>query len=157
MKRMLVKAFVVIVFGLMAVGVSGTAYAKALVPFKATDTGAATVVGGSGTVIRTADTGSGHASHLGRFTLEAGETIDLATGTITNGFYTMTAANGDSVTGTYSGQALPGLTGYEVSGPVTGGTGRFASATGFLVWHGTLDPIALTFSDKICGTISTKR
>jgi len=67
----------------------------------------------------------------------------------------MTAANGDTVSGTYSGQALPGLVGYVVSGPITGGTGRFAGATGFLVWHGTVDPAALTFADEITGTISS--
>jgi hypothetical protein len=47
-----------------------------------------------------------------------------------------------------------GLSGYLVSGPVTGGTGRFAGATGFLVWRGTVDPVALTFSDVVTGWIS---
>lgn len=59
------------------------------------------------------------------------------------------------MTGSYAGQALPGLVGYVVSGPIIGGTGRFAGATGFLVWHGTVDPVALTFTDEITGTISS--
>jgi hypothetical protein len=105
-------------------------------------------------VIQTADSGSGRATHLGRFTLAAGEKVNLGTKTVTEGVYTLTAANGDTVTGTYSGQALPDLTGYLVSGPITGGTGRFAGATGFLVWHGKLDPVAFTFSDVIVGVIS---
>jgi hypothetical protein len=104
-------------------------------------------------VIQTTDTGNGRATHLGRYTLAAGEHIDLASGAITGGFYTLTAANGDTITGTYSGEALPGLTGYLVSGPIIGGTGRFAGATGFLVWRGTVDPTALTFSDVVTGWI----
>jgi len=142
--------------GLIAIGVTDRAYAGAIVPFKASDTGSATVVGGSGSVIQTADTGRGNGTDLGRFTLAAGEMIDLTTGAITHGFFTLTAANGDTVTGTYSGQALTGFTGYVVSGPITAGTGRFAVATGFLVWRGTLDPLAFTFSDNISGMISTR-
>jgi len=115
------------------------------------------VVGTAGSIIQTADTGTGHASHLGRYTLAAGEHIDLATGAITRGFYTLTAANGDTISGIYTGRALPGLTGYLVSGTVSGGTGRFAGATGFLVWRGTVDPTALTFSDLVTGWISPPR
>jgi hypothetical protein len=111
------------------------------------------VVSTAGSVIQTADTGTGRASHLGRFRLVAGEHVDLATGAITDGFYTLTAADGDTISGTYSGRALPGLTGYLVSGPVTGGTGRLAGATGFLVWRGTLNPTTLTFSDVVRGWI----
>jgi hypothetical protein len=44
--------------------------------------------------------------------------------------------------------------GYLVSGPITGGTGRFAGATGFLVWRGTVDPVAFTFTDVVSGWIS---
>jgi hypothetical protein len=124
-------------------------------PFNAVDSGAAVVVDTAGSVIETADTGSGRATHLGRFRLTAGEHVDLATGAITGGFYTLTAANGDTISGTYRGEALPGLTGYVVSGPITGGTRHFAGATGYLIWHGTLDPTALTFSDVVTGWVSS--
>ena len=153
MKKML------ICIGLLA---AATAVAAAVpagaggnVPFKAADSGSATVVGMVGSVIQTSDSGSGVATHLGRYTLVASEDVDLASGAVTNGSFTLTGANGDTVSGTYSGQALAGLTGYVVSGPITGGTGRFAGASGFLIWHGTLDPAALTFSDVITGTISS--
>ena len=153
MKRLL------ICIGLLAAAAAlaavGSANAGADVPMKAKDSGSATVVGMVGSVIQTSDTGTGEATQLGRYTLLAGENVDLATGAITNGFFTLTAANGDTITGTYSGQALSGLTGYVVSGPITGGTGRFAGASGFLIWHGTVDPAALTFSDVITGTISS--
>jgi hypothetical protein len=133
---------------------AASASASPAIPMKARDAGAATIVGADGSVIQTHDTGSGIATHLGRVTLDAGESVNLATGAITDGFFTFTGASGDTVSGTYSGSALPGLTGYTVSGPITGGTGRFAGATGFLTWNGTLDPVALTFTDDIAGTIS---
>jgi hypothetical protein len=139
----------------MAIAAVGAATAGTEIPFKAKDSGSATVVGMVGSVIETSDTATGEATHIGRYTMVAGEHVDLATGAITGGFFTITAANGDTLTGTYSGQALPGLTGYDVSGPITGGTGRFAGATGSLVWHGTVDPVALTFSDVVTGTISS--
>jgi hypothetical protein len=126
------------------------------VPLQAVDTGTAVGVPVGGSVIQTTDTGSGRATYLGRYTLAAGEHVDLASGAITGGFYTLTTANGDTITGTYSGEALPGLTGYLVSGPITGGTGRFAGATGFLVWRGTVDPTALTFSDVVTGWMATR-
>jgi hypothetical protein len=140
---------------LSTIGVTDRAYARPLVPFEASDSGSATVVGGSGSVVQTVDIGSGHGTHLGRYELVGSETVDLASGAITNGHFTITAANGDTITGTYSGEALAGLTGYLVSGPITGGTGRFGGATGFLVWRGTLDPVAFTFTDDISGTVST--
>jgi hypothetical protein len=145
------------VLGLVAIALAGAAVSSAgsVIPMQARDTGSATIVGMSGSVVHTFDTGLGTATHLGRFTLSASEDIDLLTGAVTNGSFTLTAANGDTVSGTYSGQALPGLVGYLVSGPITGGTGRFGGATGFIVWHGTVDPVALTFADEITGTISS--
>lgn len=133
----------------------GAATAATQVPLKGKDVGSATVVGVTGSVIETSDVGSGQATQLGRYTMVAGEHVDLATGAITDGFFVITAANGDTLTGTYSGQAAPGLTGYVASGPITGGTGRFAGATGSITFLGTLDPVALTFSDVVTGTIST--
>ena len=72
-----------------------------------------------GSVIETSDSATGEAPHIGQYTMVAGEQVDLATGAITGGFFTITAANGDTLTGTSSGEALPGLTGYVVSGPIT--------------------------------------
>jgi hypothetical protein len=124
------------------------------VPFKATDTFSSALVGPAGQIVQTVDQGSGIATHLGRYTMVASETVDFGASTVTGGEYTLTAANGDTVTGTYSGHIFPGLTGYLVSGPVTGGTGRFAGATGTITLHGTFDPLTFTGSDVITGTIS---
>jgi hypothetical protein len=125
-----------------------------LVPFKASDSGVAQVIGGSGDLIVTSDVATGHGTHVGRYTLEAQETINVVTGAITGGEFTLTAANGDTLTGTYSGTARPGLLGYDVSGPITGGTGRFASASGYLEWHGDFDPVTLRLADQVTGTIT---
>ena len=155
MRKRLLRVCIAMCVVLSTVGVADRAYARSLVPFRASDAGSAAVVGGSGSVLQTVDAGVGHGTHLGRYTLVGGETVDMATGAITNGFFTITAANGDTLTGTYSGQALPGLTGYLVSGPITGGTGRFTGTSGFLVWRGTVDPVVFTFTDDISGMVST--
>jgi hypothetical protein len=152
--RNILKATIAVASFLAALATAASSAAGSEVPMKLRDTGSAAIVAASGPVVHTEDTGVGEATHLGRYTLAATQDINLATGAVTNGSFTLTAANGDTVRGTYSGQALPGLVGYTVSGPITGGTGRFAGATGFLVWRGTVDPAALTFTDEITGTIS---
>jgi hypothetical protein len=43
---------------------------------------------------------------------------------------------------------------YEVSGPITGGTGRFAGAAGTLAFLGTADLAAGTFTDDIFGPVT---
>ncbi len=145
----------VCLFALNLISFASAAGGGSMIPMNAKDTGSARIVGVTGTVLHTVDTGRGQATHLGLYTLAATQDIDVVTGTVTNGAFTLTAASGDTVSGSYSGQALPGLVGYTVSGPITGGTGRFAGAMGFLVWNGTVDPLALTFTDEIVGTISS--
>ena len=77
--------------------------------------------------------GTGTATHLGRFTASSDLTVDFATlAGISR--WTLTAANGDVLTATTTGQATPnsdGVTPTVVeSATITGGTGRFAGATG---------------------------
>jgi hypothetical protein len=125
------------------------------VPLTGKDAFSSSVVGGSGTAIETVDTGSGTLAHLGQFTMAASETVELAASSVSDGVFTLTAANGDTVQGTYSGTVLPGLVGYHVTGPITGGTGRFAGATGTIVFDGTFDIATGTGTDVISGSIST--
>jgi hypothetical protein len=138
----------------LAVAVLG-AVADDSVPLKGKDTFSASIVGGSGSTVDTADAGSGTLAHLGRFTMAASEAVDFATSSVANGAFVLTAANGDTLRGTYGGTILPGLVGYRVTGPITGGTGRFAGATGSIVFDGTFDPATDTGSDVISGSIST--
>jgi hypothetical protein len=100
---------------------------------------------------QTSDTGSGHATHLGSYIFEASECIEpLPDGTfkITDGEIKLKAANGDIITATYSGSADEELR-YAVSGFITGGTGRFAGATGTFTLLGGGDFAAGAFYDTM--------
>ena len=78
-------------------------------------------------------TGSGNATHLGLFTIEYEVTVNLATGAGPAAAQ-FVSANGDSLfcegfgQGTDSG--TPGVAMIVESYTITGGTGRFAGATG---------------------------
>lgn len=84
--------------------------------------------------------GSGTATHVGRYTIRNSHCLDLATGAFTGGTFVKIAASGDQLVGTYSGSgsivvapAPPDLLGrFAVVGTLvfTGGTGRFANASG---------------------------
>jgi hypothetical protein len=78
-------------------------------------------------------TGSGTATQLGRFTSTFTLTVTLATRSAT-GSTTYIAANGDRLDATLVGQATPttepNVASIEEVATITGGTGRFASATG---------------------------
>lgn len=91
---------------------------------------------------------SGRATQLGEYRLVAQEIIKLETLEITHGTFTITTSSGDVITGTYSGTAATaeeGVIAYETSGPISGGTGRFAEATGSLRFQGLAD---LTTGDR---------
>lgn len=77
--------------------------------------------------------GEGIASHLGRFTVVGDFTLNLATAS-GGGSGAYTAANGDVLTVTTTGQAVVGggMATVTETVTVTGGTGRFAGATGSL-------------------------
>jgi len=98
--------------------------------------------------------GTGNASHLGRFTMVDDGIGFLSTG-VGIGRITYTAANGDMFTGTASGHAViaGGVAVITDTTTITGGTGRFAGATGTLAAVRRLD-IATGFSSgSIEGTI----
>ena len=110
-------------------------------------------------VVLTRDSASGEATPFGRYTLVAHEFINLGTLTVQGGAFTMTAANGDTLTGEYSGQAVaefPTIIHYDVSGPITGGTGRFAGATGIIAFDGFADLQTGLLTDRIVGAISDR-
>jgi hypothetical protein len=119
------------VVGVLAL--AGPASAGDLVPFKGdfagTDVG--TPVPGTPFASVTVEA-VGNATHLGRSTYTALITVNTATGA-GSGTFVLTAANGDTVYGTISGQAAftpPNVLSITETATVTGGTGRFAGATG---------------------------
>jgi hypothetical protein len=107
------------------------------VPFKGSFNGTSTVAPGRCAALTNAISGTGQITHLGHFTTAQSHCID-PTGAdplaFTDGVFTFTAANGETIFGTYSGRLVPtatlGL--FQVDGGFTieGGTGRFASASG---------------------------
>jgi hypothetical protein len=86
-------------------------------------------------------TKAGNATHLGRFTVAASQCLDPATGAITKGEAVFTAANGDQVFATQSGRVTgsPPVFAFELDYTVTGGTGRFAGASGSIHATGDFD------------------
>jgi hypothetical protein len=80
---------------------------------------------------------AGNATHVGAFTKVTSDVTDLSTGLV-NGSFTMTAPNGDLLTGVYSGFIIPGNApgtfSWLLNATFTGGTGRFENATGAFVF-----------------------
>ena len=101
----------------------------------------------------------GNASHMGRFTGTAEFVLDVCNLTYV-GSYVFTAANGDSISGPFSGTltptAVPGVFDNTEFAAITAGSGRFAGATGIFNLGGQIDLNTGTFSlPWQDGTIST--
>ena len=102
--------------------------------------------------------GSGTATHLGRYTVVADFTVALATATAA-GRVTFTAANGDLLTATFTGQGVitGGLNAIVETATITGGTGRFAGATGGFVLERLLTTATGASSGSFDGTITLEK
>ena len=135
--------------------------ARDLVPFKATFTGSSTSgPGGPCAALRSDIAGGGHATHLGNFTTVQHHCFDPAdpTGAFTEGFYTFTGANGDTIFGTYHGNLVPFAPPvFAIVGEFTieGGTGRFVGATGGGTASGTLNVATGVTTVMLDGVISS--
>jgi hypothetical protein len=102
------------------------------VPFRGSLEGTVTVTPLDPPIASVVIEGTGNATHLGRFTVEIPHLVNQAT-RIAVGSYVFTAADGDTLTADFSGQATllaPGVLSVAETGIITGGTGRFAGATG---------------------------
>ena len=130
------------------------------VPLKAAETGTFRLLGpceASGIVVDV--TGSGQATHLGAFTTHYRECFDPATGAVTDGTLTLTAANGDTILGTYGGQVSPTgdstIFAYDDPGVITGGSGRFAGTSGIVDTTGVVNLATGEYSGTITGSVSS--
>lgn len=149
-----------IVFGalLIALVVPLAALAGAQVPFKGADAG----TWGEGT----RDCGalfpvfvetSGQATHVGDYAYSSTECVDFGDSTY-KGDFVIAAANGDTIEGTYAGtfQIVGSNIEYEQENAVTGGTGRFADATGSFHVSGVASLLAdLSAEQELEGAISS--
>lgn len=105
-------------------------------------------------------TGSGNAMHMGKITGVATDCVTPTDSsfTFTGGLLVLTAANGDTLTAEYSGSLIPTAAYpiYTISGSyrLTGGTGRFVSATGSGTLQGYSNIVSGAGSYTASGTIS---
>jgi len=148
-------------FGMASVVPSATAAGTR--PFRADFTGQAVftptatpgILSGTGS-------GSGRATHLGRVGVSVTETLDVTSPTgviaLRDGRMIMVAANGDELRWNYSGTGTPPDASGDVmlSGTflITGGTGRFSSATGEGSFEGVGSVVTGKASISYTGIIS---
>jgi hypothetical protein len=102
--------------------------------------------------------GTGNATHLGLFTIDIPHLVNLQTRTGI-GSYAFTAANGDTLTADFTGTGTPtvspaGLSVVEIA-VITGGTGRFADATGSFVVTRSFEFATGLTTGSFTGTISS--
>ena len=100
---------------------------------------------------------TGNATRLGQFTLDIPHVVNRANRTAI-GTYEFTAANGDMLFAEFTGHATPtatpGVLYIEETATITGGTGRFAGATGSFLSERLYDTVNLTTIGSFEGTIS---
>ena len=102
-------------------------------------------------------TGSGNATQLGLFTMSFQAEVFLPTLFAASESATLVAADGANLFGEGSGQGTltgtPGIVSIVETYTITGGTGRFAGATGSFTVERLLDRATLVSSGTIRGTI----
>ena len=141
---------------LAVLGLAGPALAQQQVPFKGSLEGVVTVKP-QPPLVAVLVKATGNATHLGQFELAIPHLVDRKTMTAT-GTYQFVAANGDTLTATFSGKATPtktpGVLSIVETATITGGTGRFAGATGSFTCVRLFNMVAGTTTGSFNGTIS---
>lgn len=142
------------VLGVLAL--AGPAPAEDQVPFKGRFAGDVAVTGAP-PVLSVLVEGAGTATQLGQFTVDIPHFVDVRTRTAV-GTYEFTAANGDKVYAEFTGVAsptpIPGVLYIEETAIITGGTGRFAGATGSFTSERLYDTVTGTTIGSLEGTIA---
>jgi hypothetical protein len=150
------SAFVVAALAVLCLG--GHVAADEQVPFKGNLEGDATITPLDPPYVHADVDATGNATHLGLFTLDIPHKVNRADHTAA-GTYVFTAANGDMLFADFTGKstptAIPGVLYVEETATITGGTGRFADATGSFTTERWFDMISLTTVGTFEGTISS--
>jgi len=100
-------------------------------------------------------TGTGNATYLGKFSEHVALQVNVTTRSST-GAATFTAANGDTLTASVVGQATrigPTVLSIVEVYTITGGTGRFADATGSFTLESTVEQTTGVSSGTFSGAI----
>ena len=143
---------------LVVLGLAGPAAVGEEVPFKGRLDGEVTITPLDPPFLSVLVEGTGNATHLGQFAWASLFVANVATGEA-NGSYQFTAANGDMLFADFTGQATPTATPgvfYSVdTATITGGTGRFAGATGSFISERLFDTTAGTTFGSFNGTIAS--
>ena len=137
---------------------AGPVAAREHVPFHGTLDGMATITPLSPPLLSVTIDAAGTASHLGRFTVNVPHVVNAQT-RIAVGSYVFTAANGDTLRATFTGQATltatPGVLAIAEEATITGGTGRFAGASGTFTTQRVFNQMTGWTSGSFAGTISS--
>jgi hypothetical protein len=141
----------------MAIAITATAapvLAQGPLPFRASTSSSEYNAGFTFPIARQILNGEGHATHLGRFRIDAEWDVNVLTLDAV-GTFTLTSASGDTVSGTASGAAVvvDGIAYISETCVITSGTGRFAKATGTFVGARVLDTAAGTSEAAYSGRI----
>jgi hypothetical protein len=143
-------------------GIAGPVPAGEQVPFKGRLEGVVVispVPGGPPTLVDVLVTATGNATHLGKFEITVPHRVDRSTTPPSAaGFYYFTAANGDTLSASFTGQATPtatpGVLAIVETATITGGTGRFAGASGGFTCERFFDTTTDETFGSFEGTIS---
>ena len=158
MKRYSSAAGLALAF-LAVLGLSGPVDAGECFHFKGSLEGVVTLTPVNPPIVFVLVEGTGKATHLGKFTVQIPHNVNRSNSTAT-GFYYFTTANGDTLNATFTGQATPtstpGVLYIEETATITGGTGRFAHATGSFLCERLFDTVAGTTTGSFEGTVSLR-
>jgi hypothetical protein len=156
MKRFISAATLVLAL-LTAQGFASRALAGEQVPFRGTLQGDVTR-SGAPPIVSVNISAEGTATVLGQFAVSIPHSVNVVTRTAT-GSYLFEAANGDTLTATFTGASTatadPTVLYIVETATITGGTGRFAGATGGFTAERLYDTIAGTTIGSFEGTISS--
>ncbi len=143
---------------LAVIGFTGSAAAEEQVRFRGNLEGVHTATPLDPPFVSALQIGTGNATHLGMFTFSIPHIVNTATMTAT-GSYHLRAENGDTVSADFSGKATltdtPGVLSVVERATITGGTGRFAGATGSFIAERLVNPGAGWTVGSFKGTISS--
>ena len=150
----------VLIAGAFLFTLAGPVAAGDQVPFEGSLDAVVTITPINPPVVSVHLEGTGNASHLGRYTFEMTAVVNQATRTQAGPApIVITAANGDTITAEGSGgQATlvaPGVLSIVDPATITGGTGRFAGASGAIVIRRTFFVAAGVTTGSFEGTVSS--
>lgn len=127
----ILSAAVLVFSAALSIGNAGVLGEEYFVPFRA-DAKANAVAVSPPPIIEIYVYGRGVSTHMGNTSVWQHHFVDVISMTFYDGTFTWTAANGDTITGSYYGSLVRTSIGFEIHGYFTidGGTGRFADAKG---------------------------